>query len=346
MQISTTIDELDRAVVHAIERSPRASWATIAAVVGADAATVARRWQRLEESGIAWATCYPLLVDEGGSAIVELTCASGTALRVARTVARDPRALFVDVVTGAREVLLTAACADRDALGSFVLRSLPAIEGVQAVRTHPIVNVRFSGGFAARGSLDAHAVARLPAPDHGPLLRSHARGDDLDWAICLTFSRDGRATVSDVARATGSSDSTVKRRIARLFDAGLLRMMVELAAWDAGHHSVVWMTARIPVAERDEVTRQVGAIPGVKAITSVAGPDNLLIKVGLRTLSALDDIEARLARSVPSLTITDRRVVLRPVRLASRLVDERGRATEVVSLDTRTKAGALDGSPL
>lgn len=53
------LDALDQALVHALQIAPRAGWSVIAPVLGVDAATLRRRWQRLQDAGAAWVTCHP-----------------------------------------------------------------------------------------------------------------------------------------------------------------------------------------------------------------------------------------------------------------------------------------------
>ncbi|MFJ5195310.1 AsnC family protein [Streptomyces sp. NPDC088394] len=53
------LDDVDQALVHALQIAPRAGWNEIGAVLGLDAVTVARRWHRLTDAGAAWISCSP-----------------------------------------------------------------------------------------------------------------------------------------------------------------------------------------------------------------------------------------------------------------------------------------------
>lgn len=48
------LSELDLALVNALQISPRAPWTELAKALDIDAATVARRWERLRTAGHAW----------------------------------------------------------------------------------------------------------------------------------------------------------------------------------------------------------------------------------------------------------------------------------------------------
>lgn len=337
MQDSAALNELDLAIFHAIERSPRASWTTIAAATGVDPATVARRWHAIVDAGIAWVTCYPLLTRNTTSALVEVTCRVDTVRQVAATVGRDPHAHFVEIVSGGSDILITVVSMSQAALGRYVLERLPAIPGVQQVSTQPIVSVHFEGGYGAAGSLEPSSLAMLPTPEHGTLVRSNSTVDDLDWDLCLALSVNGRASFSSLAHATGSSESTIKRRLARLAAEGTLRMMVELAPGVAGNNAVVWLGTQVPPTGLQAAVRGLSQLSGIVAIASVAGPNNLVVKVTLPHLAALERVESKLTDISPQLRIADRKVVLQPVRLMSRLLNEQGRATEAVSIDVRER---------
>ena len=54
-------EELDRRLVNVLQIDPRASWAKVGKVLGVSPTTVAHRWQRLVDDGIAWITACPNL---------------------------------------------------------------------------------------------------------------------------------------------------------------------------------------------------------------------------------------------------------------------------------------------
>lgn len=336
--LDSPIDEVDRAVVHAIERSPRATWKSLADAIQVDPATVARRWARLERQGLAWVTCYPLLTQNPASAMVEIGCAAGSAETVAETIAQHPGAMFVEIVSGRDDVMVTLASRSQSVLSDHILRWVPTIPGVISVHTRPIVSVHFESGYAASGSIQRSSASKLPTPDHGVLIRASAEVDDLDWDLCAALSRNGRRAISDLSRETGLSETATTRRLNRLTRQGALRMMIELAPDAAGTAVTAWLFARTPARERSEIIRAISVLPGVRAVVTLVSADDLAIKVALRNVPSLEGLETQLNELHPGIVIADRKLVLRPVRVMSRLVDPTGRATGVVSVDLRPSA--------
>ncbi|MEU3623625.1 AsnC family protein [Amycolatopsis coloradensis] len=52
-------DELDIAIVDAVRSAPRVSWRDLAPVMGVNAATIRRRWSRMQAAGVVWVTAHP-----------------------------------------------------------------------------------------------------------------------------------------------------------------------------------------------------------------------------------------------------------------------------------------------
>lgn len=65
--------ELDRRLINVLQIDPRATWAKVGKILGMSPTTVAHRWQRLVDDGIAWITACPNL-DQQMTAIVEVDC--------------------------------------------------------------------------------------------------------------------------------------------------------------------------------------------------------------------------------------------------------------------------------
>jgi len=107
MQDSATVDEVDLALVNALQIRPRASWSLVGRVVGIDPVTAARRWERLERNGQAWISAYPPITPNQANAFVEIECEPGRGVPVAEELAEDPQAMTVDVTAGGRDVLVT-----------------------------------------------------------------------------------------------------------------------------------------------------------------------------------------------------------------------------------------------
>lgn len=102
-----------------------------------DASTAARRWNRLTEAGHAWLSCYTVAVGPTVPiiAFIEVDCAAGALHDVAAEIADDPHLITIEHVTGARDLVLTAAFPDLAMLARYVGFRLGRLPGVSATRS-------------------------------------------------------------------------------------------------------------------------------------------------------------------------------------------------------------------
>lgn len=329
------LDETDLAIFHALEISPRAPWTAVGSAVGIDAVTAARRWDAMVAAKRAYVTCYPLITRDSHAAFLEITCRADRVRAVAATIAEDPYALRVDIVSGGSALLVLAGTMGAAALNTFILDRLPTVPGVHAVVAQPVVAVHAEGGFAAPGALPRNARRTFSERRRGTLIPSVAPVDDLDWRICLELSRDGRAPIARLSRATGASPSTITRRLRRLVSNGALHLRAGLAPSASPQGALVWLSIRVPPADVSVTVRDIGRLAGVTSVSLVAGAYNLLVKVALPHLAALEIFEATIQQADPGIRIVSRRVVLDQVRSVSRIFDVRGDAVKIVSIDLR-----------
>jgi hypothetical protein len=75
--------------------------------------------------------------------------------------------------------------------------------------------------------------------------------------------------------------------------------------------------------------------PRGRATFSTAGSYNLILALWLRSLSDLETFERQLTTKAPHITVADRAVVIRTVKLIGRILDAAGHATDVVAYDPR-----------
>jgi len=104
--------------------------------------------------------------------------------------------------------------------------------------------------------------------------------DDVDRAILYALQADARNTSSgDIAERTGTSDSTVRKRIRRLESDGVIKgYSADVDYGKSGYplRMLLFCTASIP--ERGELVPEILAIDGVVSVQElVTGEQNLLV---------------------------------------------------------------------
>lgn len=351
--VQDLVDEMDLALVNALQVRPRASWALLGRVLQVDAVTVARRWQRLSAAGLAWVTCQPPAGSRGHNAYLEVQAPSARLGEVAAELARDRHIYSIHHTTGIRPLLLGVSISMPSALSRYLMDQFAAFHDATVANVH-LVTASYS--FANRWRLRSLTpTQRRELEDGEPPPRASTPSWELtraDRDLIDALARDGRLSYTDLAAQTSLSEPTVRRRVNRLLASGRVELRCELAQVASGwpETAVLWIVA--PADRLRQMARSMVGIPEIRAVVSVAGPANLLVFTWLRNVADLPRLEELLTRRCPGVTITDRAFCLHTMKLAGRLLDGNGRSTGHVPLDFwdfspgTEPASTLDGDDL
>ncbi|NRQ37028.1 Lrp/AsnC family transcriptional regulator [Nonomuraea sp. NN258] len=333
MHRSATLDELDLALINALQVAPRAPWSRLSGPLGVDPATLSRRWARLRDSGTAWVTCYygPRQVSYGAFALVEVSCAPGLREQVAARLSADPHALSVEVTTGGRDLLLTVAARDLTAMGEYVLHRLGDLPGITATRTHLAQRIHREASRWRLDSLDQEQ--RRDLERYGDLRPDPGTISDEENRLILALAADGRGSYAQLAEAVGRPESTVRRLLSGLLVSGRVVLRGEAAHLMAGWQVTATLWLAVPPVDLDEVAECVAGMRETRLSCAVAGEANLLAQVWTHELSDLARFESQLAARYPGVRVLDRTVTLKWVKRLGRLLDSRGRSVAYVPMD-------------
>jgi len=136
-------DELDRAIIRALNQNARKSFREIAKDIGASVTSVIHRVKKLEESGIIKGyipVVNPEAFDTNLIAIIELRISQGKLLENQEKISRDPRVIAVYDITGEWDSLLIGYFKDRKDLNQFI-KTILSMKNVDRSVTHIVLNV-------------------------------------------------------------------------------------------------------------------------------------------------------------------------------------------------------------
>jgi DNA-binding Lrp family transcriptional regulator len=327
------LSETDLELIDALQINPRATWAQLGDVLGADPVTVARRWQRLTSAGEAWATVAlgRRQLHTMSVAFLELDCEAGAAVEVSDSLAGAGHLISVQHVAGRYDLWVIAVAASLPRLADHLLTGLPQLPGVRKVRTHMATRVfdasrRWRLRVLPRGSAAALGPDLAPAESTRPM-------DDLDRRLFSALSVDGRAPYPELAERVGTTARTVQRRLARLVATGDIDFRCDLARPLAGWHAAAVLWLEMPDDLLEATGRALLDWPEARTCAAIAGSSNMLLTVGLHGVSDLHPLVTRLRREFPHLHIRDRQMVLRQKKLYGRVLDASGRWVRATPVD-------------
>lgn len=130
------LDATDRALIAELQNDGRASYATLAKVVGLSEAAARQRVQRLLSSGVMQvvAVTDPLTVNLARQAMVGVR-ADGDTREVARLLAELPQVDYVVLCGGTFDILCEITCEDDEHLLTLLNDSVRQIPGIRSTET-------------------------------------------------------------------------------------------------------------------------------------------------------------------------------------------------------------------
>ncbi|MDF3312844.1 Lrp/AsnC ligand binding domain-containing protein [Rhodococcus sp. T2V] len=299
------------------------------------AATAARRWERIAQRGDAWISGYNTTRGTSGGALVEVDCDANDVRSVAAELATSPRTATIETTSGGRDLVLTVLTKSINELSDY-LEEVNNVPGVRSIRSH-VITILFTN--AAQWRLNAlepgqeSAIQQLAPPRPSGRPRPM---DQLDQQLSVALSRDGRASASDLAHELSVSVNTVRRRLVHLTDSGVLDIRCDITRAVTGHELAATLWIRVPPPDLAHYARTIAHLPQIRLVASVTGPHNLLVMAWLRHAADLPTFESQLTEHTPTVHIEDRAVTLRTIKHVGRLLDDHGRARELVPVDIWT----------
>lgn len=125
--------------------------------------------------------------------------------------------------------------------------------------------------------------------------------DDLDRALVALLQEDARLTNRALAARVGSSEATVRRRVDRLLDAGLIRVVAVASPFALGYRMVAIVGAQIDRARQREIERALQAMPEVRFVGLTLGSYDLIMELWLPGPEALLDFLTERLSPLPGL---------------------------------------------
>jgi DNA-binding Lrp family transcriptional regulator len=313
-----TVDDLDRQLVQCLGIDGRASFAAIADVLGASDQTIARRYRRLRSAGALRVVGLPSPKKGYASWFLRMRCVPGSGEAIATALARRDDTAWVQLLSGDTEVLCALRGDPREGSDALLAR-LPRSNRIVAVTAYSRLHI-FSAGADALGFLDV-----LPASQLAPLRRpaqaaggGHVAGPgELDDALFGALAMDGRTPYADLAIATGWSETTVRRRMDQLRDAGVLYFDLELDMAAFGFRSTVWMWLSVPPSQLAAVGSELAKFPEVAYAIAVTGPANLAACAVCRSQEELFEFLTDKVGALPGVERMETAPVIRTVKQAS-----------------------------
>jgi Lrp/AsnC family leucine-responsive transcriptional regulator len=135
-------------------------------------------------------------------------------------------------------------------------------------------------------------MASLPKAQSRVPLHSEKNGlDEFGVRLLTALNENPRARVSELARQLGVSAPTVRDRIARLEESGVIRgYRLDIDPAAVGLPVGAWVRLRPGPGQLPKAAELAGRTPQVVECHRISGEDCLLMRIQVETIAALEDV--------------------------------------------------------
>jgi DNA-binding Lrp family transcriptional regulator len=265
------LDDADRRLIELLMADGRSTNRALALEVGLTEATVGARIRNLVERRILGVTAVFDWEAAGYEWSVYLPMASTgePPRKLAEQLATLPGVFSTSVVFGSVDLWAHALFPTRADLMRFLTKDLGSVKGVRL--RAPFISletVKYYERYAPVGS--QNQTFNFPAPVIDL--------DDFDHRMLEAVANDGRQSNREIARQLGVSEGTVRTRLRRIEESGLVRICAQIDPVLAGTVAAwAFVGVSVTAGRTRAVAERLAAVPEVLVVDLTIGPHDILI---------------------------------------------------------------------
>lgn len=135
--------------------------------------------------------------------------------------------------------------------------------------------------------------------------------DSIDRTIITMLQEDGRRSNASIARVLGVSQSTVKNRIDRLMERGIMRVLAVVDPSAAGHRQHMFVGMSVRPGRAASVGRALGEMHEVAFLAHLIGRYDIMIEVFAPDTDTLLEFLSERIAAIPDIVSLETFSVLR-----------------------------------
>lgn len=135
--------------------------------------------------------------------------------------------------------------------------------------------------------------------------------DDFDRAIIRLLQADGRMPFLSIANELGLAEGTVRRRVAKLLDEDLVKIVGIADPFKVGLNTVAVVGLKVERGRIEAIAEALSALPDVRYVALSTGNYDLVIEVVVASNDALLTFLVDTLSGVPGINNTGTSIVLK-----------------------------------
>jgi DNA-binding Lrp family transcriptional regulator len=329
----STVDAVDRQLLHALGVNGRASFRLIASAIGVSEQTAARRYRRLRDAGVVRVLMLPAPDPADRGQLVRLEVQPQAVRAVADALAGRPDVSWLRLMNAGAEILFGVRARTRADRDSLLLDQLPRTGRVLRTTVYSVLHhFRTPGeadwaGFGDQLDAEQRRLLHVDPPDR-PLMRT----DNADRAIVDELAADGRATYARLADVSGMSESAVARRLDLLLRSGTLYSDVDIAPELLGYPAGANLYLEVTPSKVPTVGALLAAHQQTAFVAAVGGSANMIAAIRCKDMAEIYEYVTATLGQVNGVEHVEVSTVSRTIKHARAVTDEHRLTTTPASV--------------
>lgn len=299
------LDALDLLLIAELEENARQTITELAYKLRTNRNKLRQKFEHLLDSNIIRIVAIPHIMHRGYRMRVYMgiNAQPGKIDSVAKSLADHRWVQLVGIFTGRYDVVAAVILDRPEKLSGFIQRDMAMIDGITRVET--MINldlVKVSYAFLS----DQNYFRDMNPPRH-PL-------DKLDLRLIQELRRDALQTQHQLAHTLGVNISTVGRRLQRLMDENMLRIVAVADPLALGFQTQAMIGTNIQPGRVGAIASELAAFRCVHHVLINTGQFDLIVWVGFKDAQELSSFVRERLGQMPGLLKYETMMCLRMVK--------------------------------
>lgn len=142
-------------------------------------------------------------------------------------------------------------------------------------------------------------------------LPGRPRIDRTEGRMIEILQQNGRKTTRQLAKEAGVSELTARRKLRRLIDQDIIRVVATVDPFDVGYETPAIIGLRVDPSRLEEVATAISELPNVVYVAATTGNIDLIVEVMARTNQDLADFLLQHLSGIPGVRSSETNLIIR-----------------------------------
>lgn len=135
--------------------------------------------------------------------------------------------------------------------------------------------------------------------------------DDLDHRILGELQEDGRRPFREIARRCDVSERTIRSRVKRMQESGVLRILAFADPFHLGHQVLAFVVLRVEADEHERIVETLSSWPQASYVSTLMGRGDVYVQLVCPDIEGLWDLVTHRIRGLAGVLETETTIEMR-----------------------------------